>query len=73
MSLLPAQPSLSSKARLNCDRALCGGGSARIPRAVSGILSDRSREAPQNAELSAQDMRATLSSLSFRAALEMTK
>src|SRR5438876_7434687 len=34
-------------------------GSARVPRAVSDILSDTSREAPQNAELSAQNARAT--------------
>src|SRR6476660_9164703 len=33
-------------------------GSARVPRAVSDILSDTSREAPQNAELSAQNVRA---------------
>src|SRR5881398_1774054 len=34
-------------------------GSARVPRAVSDILSDTSGEASQNAELSAQDARAT--------------
>jgi carbamoylphosphate synthase large subunit/REP element-mobilizing transposase RayT len=34
-------------------------GSARVPRAVSDILSDISGEASQNAELSAQHMRAT--------------
>jgi carbamoylphosphate synthase large subunit/REP element-mobilizing transposase RayT len=34
-------------------------GSARVPRAVSDILSDISGEAPQNAELSAQNVRAT--------------
>ena len=33
-------------------------GSARVPRAVSDILSDTSGEASQNAELSAQDARA---------------
>jgi carbamoylphosphate synthase large subunit/REP element-mobilizing transposase RayT len=33
-------------------------GSARAPRAVSGFLSDTLEEAPQNAEPSAQDMRA---------------
>ena len=41
MSLLPARPSLFSRARLNCDLA--------------------PREALQYAELSAQDVRATLS------------
>jgi tRNA-2-methylthio-N6-dimethylallyladenosine synthase len=34
-------------------------GSARVPRAVSDILSDTSREAPQNAQPSAQNVRAT--------------
>src|SRR5205823_9553692 len=34
-------------------------GSARVPRAVSHILSDTSEEAPQNADLSAQNVRAT--------------
>jgi tRNA-2-methylthio-N6-dimethylallyladenosine synthase len=34
-------------------------GSARVPRAVSDILSDTSEEAPQNAALSAQNVRAT--------------
>jgi len=34
-------------------------GSARVPRAISDILSDRLEEAPQNAELSAQTVRAT--------------
>ncbi|HEY2615450.1 MAG TPA: radical SAM protein [Chthoniobacterales bacterium] len=34
-------------------------GSARVPRAVSDILSDPPREAPQNAEASAQNVRAT--------------
>src|SRR5207249_2861342 len=34
-------------------------GSVRVPRAVSDILSDTSKEAPQNAELSAQNVRAT--------------
>ena len=34
-------------------------GSARVPRAVSDILSDRSEEVPQNTERSAQDVRAT--------------
>src|SRR5205823_5217076 len=33
-------------------------GSARVPRAVSDILSDTLEEAPQNAEPSAQDVRA---------------
>src|SRR4029077_5988890 len=39
-------------------------GSARVSRAVSDILSDTSREAPQNAELSAQNVRATRYSMS---------
>ena len=47
MSLLPARPSLFSRARSNCELA--------------------SREAPQYAERSAQDVRATLSHLSFPA------
>ena len=34
-------------------------GSARVPRAVSDILSDILKEAPQNAELSAQNVRTT--------------
>jgi tRNA-2-methylthio-N6-dimethylallyladenosine synthase len=34
-------------------------GSARVPRAVSDILSDTVREAPQNPELSTQNVRAT--------------
>src|SRR5437762_2508485 len=34
-------------------------GSARVPRAVSDILSDTLKEAPQNAKLSAQNVRAT--------------
>ena len=39
-------------------RLRLSGGSARVPRAVSDILSDTSGEASQNAELSAQDARA---------------
>jgi tRNA-2-methylthio-N6-dimethylallyladenosine synthase len=34
-------------------------GSARVPHAVSDILSDTSREAPQNPELNAQNLRTT--------------
>ena len=66
MSLLPARPSLFSRARSNCDLAPVAAGSARILRAVSDFVR-YSREAPQYAELSAQDVRATLSHLSFRA------
>ena len=38
-------------------RLRLSGGRARVPRAVSDILSDTLRKAPQNAELSAQDVR----------------